>query len=73
MDHEAIRAQKKAWYEANKQRIIAKQASRYHSDPDHRAKVISDSKAWYQAHRDEVLSRRKANREADGSPSVSPG
>jgi hypothetical protein len=73
MDRDARRAQKRAWYLANKQLVIAKQVSRYRSDSAHRAKVIADAKAWYLAHRDEVRARKKAQRAAASSASVSPG
>ena len=58
----AVAAQRKAWYEANKDRVAAQRKAWYEANKD---KVAAQRKAWYEANKDKVAAQRKAYREAN--------
>lgn len=62
MTTEKKREYHKAWYKANKVRILAKQRVYYEAN---REKVAAYHKAWHEANRDERRAKQKAYREAN--------
>ena len=55
-------AQKKAWYEANREKVSAQKKAWYEAN---REKVSAQKKAWYEANREKVSAQQKAYREAN--------
>ena len=52
----AVAAQKKAWYEANKDKVAAQKKAWYEANKD---KVAARKKAWYEANKDKVAAQQK--------------
>lgn len=55
-----IREYRKAYYEANKEKILAYNKARYEAD---KAEIIESRKAYYQANKEKISEYYKANRE----------